>query len=155
MRGQIFEIEGKSFFTFGGGESTDKDMRLESGNWWRNEEPTPMEMAEGAKRLDEAGLHVDYIITHEPPSLVKSAILMRRGDADRVNKLNGYLEEIGRSCDFGHWYFGSLHEDRVITERHTCVFKEMIPVVNAHPKKSPHTNKNADLPAKSNDIITV
>ena len=48
MRGQIFEIEGKSFFTFGGGESTDKDMRLESGNWWRNEEPTPMEMAEGA-----------------------------------------------------------------------------------------------------------
>ena len=36
-------------------------------------------MAEGAKRLDEAGLKVDYIITHEPPSLVKSAILMRRG----------------------------------------------------------------------------
>ena len=109
MRGEIYELEGRTFFTFGGGESTDKDMRLESGNWWRNEEPTPMEMAEGAKRLDEAGLHVDYIITHEPPSLVKSAILRRRGDADRVNKLNGYLEEIGRSCDFGHWYFGSLH----------------------------------------------
>ena len=66
MRGQIFEIEGNSFFTFGGGESTDKDMRLEQGNWWRAEEPTPTEMAEGAKRLDEAGLRVDYIITHEP-----------------------------------------------------------------------------------------
>ena len=137
MRGQIFEIEGKSFFTFGGGESTDKDMRLEQGNWWRAEEPTPTEMAEGAKRLDEAGLKVDYIITHEPPSLVKSAILLRRGDADRINKLNGYLEEIGRSCEFRHWYFGSLHEDRVITERHTCVFKEMIPVTNpAQPKKA-------------------
>ena len=131
MRGQIFEIEGKSFFTFGGGESTDKDMRLEQGNWWRAEEPTPAEMAEGAKRLDEAGLKVDYIITHEPPSLVKSAILLRRGDADRVNKLNGYLEEIGRSCEFRHWYFGSLHEDRVITERHTCVFREMIPITAA------------------------
>lgn len=87
-----------------------------------------MEMAEGAKRLDAAGLSVDYIITHEPPSLVKSAILLRRGAADRINKLNGYLEEIGRSCKFRHWYFGSLHEDRLITERHTCVFREMIPI---------------------------
>lgn len=128
MRGQIFEINGSSFFTFGGGESVDKDMRLEQGYWWRDEEPSPIEMAEGAKRLDEAGLKVDYIITHEPPSLVKSAILMRRGDANRVNKLNGYFEEIGRSCQFRHWYFGSLHEDRRITQRHTCVFRDMIPV---------------------------
>ena len=97
----------------------------------------------------------DGRIDHTLLSPALSRILMRRGDADRVNKLNGYLEEIGRSCDFGHWYFGSLHEDRVITERHTCVFKEMIPVVNPHPKKSPRTNKNADLSAKSNDIITV
>lgn len=126
MRGQIFEIEGNSFFTFGGGESTDKDMRLEQGNWWREEEPTPLEMAEGAKRLDEAGCRVDYIITHEPPSLVKSAILLRRGSLSRVNKLNGYLEEIGRSCEYRHWYFGSLHEDRSITPRHTCVFKNTI-----------------------------
>ncbi len=127
-RGQIFDIEGKRFFTFGGGESTDKDMRLQNGLWWREEEPTPQEMALGAKNLDEAGLKVDYIITHEPPSLVKSSMLMLRGDNDRVNKLNGYLEEIGRSCKYKHWYFGSLHEDRRITPHHTCVFKNMIPI---------------------------
>ena len=126
MRGQIFDIEGNTYFTFGGGESTDKDMRLEQGNWWREEEPTPAEMAEGAKKLDEADCKVDYIITHEPPSLVKSAILLRRGSLARVNKLNGYLEEIGRSCKYKHWYFGSLHEDRVITPRHTCIFKNTI-----------------------------
>ena len=135
MRGQIFEISGTRIFTFGGGESTDKDMRLATGLWWRDEEPTPAEMAQGAKRLDEAGCKVDYIITHEPPSLVKSAILLRRGDADRVNKLNGYLEEIGRSCKFRHWYFGSLHEDRVITEHHTCVFKNMIPLAAPEPPR--------------------
>ena len=128
MRGQVFSIEGNSFFTFGGGESTDKDMRLDSGNWWREEEPTPQEMAEGAKKLDSLGCKVDYIITHEPPSLVKSAILLRRGDIDRVNKLNGYLEEVGRSCEFKKWYFGSLHEDRVITEHHTCIFKKTIAI---------------------------
>ena len=77
-RGQIFDIEGKTFFTFGGGESTDKDMRIENGLWWRDEEPSPQEMAMGAKRLDEAGLKVDYILTHEPPSLVKSSMLLLR-----------------------------------------------------------------------------
>lgn len=128
MRGQIFNLEGNKYFTFGGGESEDKDMRVEKGLWWRQEEPTPAEMADGARTLDEAGCVVDYIITHEPPLLVKSAILLRRGDKDSTNKLNGYLEEIGRSCSYRHWYFGSLHEDRVITEHHTCVFKKLIPI---------------------------
>lgn len=128
MRGQIFDIEGNRFFTFGGGESADKDMRVAEGFWWREEEATPAEMADGARVLDEADCRVDYIITHEPPSRVKSAMLLRRGGNDSVNKLNGYLEEIGRSCSYRHWYFGSLHEDRVITEHHTCVFKKLLPI---------------------------
>lgn len=129
-RGQIFNIDGNRYFTFGGGESTDKDMRVAQGFWWREEEPTPAEMADGARVLDEAGCKVDYIITHEPPSRVKSAMLLRWGNNDSVNKLNGYLEEIGGSCDYRHWYFGSLHEDRVITERHTCVFRKLLPIVD-------------------------
>ena len=103
-------------------------MRVAEGFWWRSEEATPAEMADGARMLDEAGCKVDYIITHEPPARVKSAMLLRRGDNDSVNKLNGYLEEIGRSCSYKHWYFGSLHEDRVITEHHTCVFKKLIQI---------------------------
>ena len=137
MRGQIFNIDGTTIFTFGGGESIDKDMRVVQNLWWRDEEPTPDEMAIGAEALDEAGLKVDYIITHEPPSLVKSAMLLRRGDSDRVNKLNGYFEEIGKSCTFKHWYFGSLHEDRVITDRHTCLFRKIVPI-----------NANESLPKK-------
>ena len=128
MRGQIFTIEGNTFFTFGGGESTDKDMRREQGNWWVDEEPTAYEMAEGAKTLDAVDCKVDYMITHEPPLLVKSAMLMRRGDNNRVNKLNGYFEELGRSVEFKHWYFGSLHEDRLITPHHTCVFKKAVAI---------------------------
>ncbi|MDD6479233.1 MAG: metallophosphoesterase [Oscillospiraceae bacterium] len=148
MRGQIFNIDGTTIFTFGGGESIDKDMRVEQNLWWREEEPTPDEMASGAEALDEAGLKVDYIITHEPPSLVKSAMLLRRGDSDRVNKLNGYFEEIGKSCSFKHWYFGSLHEDRVITDRHTCLFRKIVPI-NANEKlpKKRKTQENTEKEA--------
>lgn len=128
MRGQIFNIDGIKLFTFGGGESTDKDMRIEQNKWWRAELPSPSEMAAGASRLDEENCTVDYILTHEPPSLVKSAMLLRTGMIDRVNKLNGFLEEVGRTCTYRHWYFGSLHEDRVVTPKHSCVFKKMVPL---------------------------
>lgn len=124
-RGQIFNIEGLRYFTFGGGESPDKELRTEHETWWRDELPSTEEMAAGAEAIDEVGCEVDVILTHEPPTLVKSSILLRLGQADRINKLNGYLDEINRSCKFKRWYFGSVHEDRVITPRHIAVFNEL------------------------------
>lgn len=128
MRGQIFNIDGMSFFTFGGGESNDKDMRIENGLWWKEEMPSPKEMADAAVKLDGVGRRVDYIITHEPPSLVKSAMLLRSGSEQGVNKLNGYFEEFDEMCEYKHWYFGSMHEDRKVTPKHTCVFRRILPI---------------------------
>ncbi len=128
MRGQVFDIDGTKIFTFGGGESSDKDMRLEGGLWWKEEIPSALEMTEGARLLDSMNCKVDYIVTHEPPSLVKSAMLLRTGQTDTVNKLNGFFEEIDEMCEYKQWFFGSLHEDRKVTPKHTCVFKKMIPI---------------------------
>lgn len=128
MRGQIFTIEGYRIFTFGGGESTDREMRTEHISWWKEEMPTPAELEEGAKAIDEVDCDVDFIITHEPPSIVKSTMLLRAGETDSVNKLNGYFEQLNRVCKFKHWYFGSMHEDRVITNVHTAVFEDVIPI---------------------------
>jgi hypothetical protein len=130
MRGQIFNIDGVSIFTFGGGESDDREVRNteEHGIWFKEELPTPQQLAIGAHNLDEAGLKVDYIITHEPPLRVKSAMLLRKGQPDKLNKLNGYFEELAKSVKFNHWYFGSLHEDRLVTADYTCLFEKIIPL---------------------------
>lgn len=37
MRGQVFEIDGKSFFTMGGAESHDKADRILGKSYWSNE----------------------------------------------------------------------------------------------------------------------
>ena len=63
-RGQIFNIDGLRLFTFGGGESGDREMRSEHKTWWRDELPSAGEMEEGAENIDEAGCEVDIIITH-------------------------------------------------------------------------------------------
>ena len=147
MRGQIFTIEGLKIFTFGGGESLDREIRTEHESWWREEFPSSAEMAEGAENIDENGCRVDYIITHEPPSLVKSSLLLRNAEADRVNKLNGYLEQLDRECEFRHWFFGSMHEDRTVTKYHTAVFKDIIPLDDDAIIGAPlpeRTDKNSD-----------
>lgn len=128
MRGEIFEIEGHRLFVCGGGESPDKDIRTEQGRWWKNELPTPAELAHCVENLDEIGGSVDYILTHEPPALVKSAMLLRNGQPDHVDKLNGFFGEIESYCNFRHWYFGSMHEDRTVTPKHTCVFNRLLPL---------------------------
>ena len=128
MRGQIFEIEGKKIFTMGGGESSDVDIRRDVNAWSKDEIPTQEELLEGAENLEVAGYDMDVIVTHEPPLRVKSAMLLRKGMPDQVNKLNGYFEELARSVKFNHWYFGSLHEDRLVTPDYTCLFEKIIPL---------------------------
>ena len=36
--------------------------------------------------------------------------------------LDTYLEDVGKSCEFEHWYFGSLHLDKVISKTHISLF---------------------------------
>ncbi len=49
---------------------------------------------------------------------------LRAGAEQRVSKLNGFLEEVSRTCDYRHWYFGSLHEDRTLTPKFTSVVEK-------------------------------
>ena len=44
MRGELFDIDGKKIFAFGGGQSEDKDIKKEQNNWWENETPTEEEI---------------------------------------------------------------------------------------------------------------
>ncbi len=127
-RGQIFNIEGHKIFTFGGGESSDRDMRNDSKRWFKEELPSPEEMRVGGENLEENELKVDYIITHEPPSVIKKALQLRSGKNAYVNLLNGYLEEVNRGVEFKKWFFGSVHEDKQVTKKHVAVFEKVLPI---------------------------
>ena len=66
MRGQIYELEGKKVLAFGGGESPDREMRVEAGRWWARQIPNIKEMRLAVDNLNKGNREVDYIITHEP-----------------------------------------------------------------------------------------
>lgn len=124
MRGQVFTIEGKKFFTFGGAQSVDKWCRKEGISWWAREMPTDKEYEEGFLNLEKAGNEVDYIITHCAPDEVQNSIFQWRYCMH--DKLTNYLEVTKQSIQFKDWYFGHYHEDIDILGKYHCLYHKVV-----------------------------
>ncbi|MBQ9082370.1 MAG: metallophosphatase family protein [Clostridia bacterium] len=124
MRGQIYEIDGKRLFTFGGAASHDKACRTAGINWWAEELPSPDEMAHAVAALTSAVWQVDYIITHCAPSSVQQKIAADYGE----DVLTRFLEDIKNKVSFRKWYFGHYHIDRVLEDRFCCLFEQVKPL---------------------------
>ena len=126
MRGQIFKIDNMTFFTMGGGESPDIDIRFEENAWSKFEFPSREELLEGAANLEKLNCRVDYIITHEPPVKIKGFLKLKDSETASVTGLNTYLEELSEACVFRRWFFGSMHLDKYISNSHVAVFQNVI-----------------------------
>lgn len=128
LRGEIFTFDKKTFFCMGGGESTDIEMRTEGESWWKDEMPDADELMNGARNLKEAEYQVDYVITHEAPAIAKDFIRLHTNQEMRMTPLNTYLQELMKSVEYNHWFFGSLHMDINISKKMTAVFNDVIKI---------------------------
>lgn len=117
MRGQVFEINGKTIFTFGGAYSRDKWMRREGESWWPQEMPTDEEKVEAIKNLEKHGNKVDFILTHAAPEYI---MMFSYPDHDDEKPLNNFLQWVKENVQYKHWYFGHLHLDRDYLDNITC-----------------------------------
>lgn len=126
MRGQIFKIDNLTFFTMGGGESPDIDIRFEENAWSKYEFPSRDEMMEGAENLERINCKVDIILTHEPPVKVKSFLRLKDDESVAVNGLNTYFEELSTACTYRRWFFGSMHLDKYISSSLIAVYRDII-----------------------------
>lgn len=124
MRGQVYTIENKRIFTFGGGNSQDIEFRI-GANWWEREQPTHDEIMEGIDNLERYGNEVDYIITHEPPASVKDCLGV---DVFQRIEVHALFEEIIKSCRYKKWFFGKCHIDKHIPIKFYAVFNNVTPL---------------------------
>lgn len=123
MRGEVYNIDKKKIFAFGGANSHDKEYRTEGISWWKEEIPSAEEYENARKNLEKNGRKVDYIITHCAPGFINSGIFHYENDG-----INDFLDEISNKIDFKKWFFGHYHDDKNINEKYTCVFDEIIPI---------------------------
>ena len=151
MRGEVFTIQGKKFFAFGGASSHDisdgiidgtkanwkekcKELdrsgkymyRIKGISWWEQELPTQEEMDHGKEKLKENNMEVDYIISHCAPQEVASVFSMGLYKSD---VLTNYFNEILHSTKFTHWYFEHYHDDKTIMGKFTMLYDNIERVV--------------------------
>ena len=114
-RGQVYEIEGKSFFCMGGALSIDRATRVEGVSWWREENITYAEMQHGLDNLAKRGNKVDYVLTHTPPERILRRLLdVDSGHAKLKDPNARLLDEIYETVKFKKWFFGHMHFDAVV-----------------------------------------
>lgn len=116
QRGEIYNINGKTFWAFGGALSIDKDSRTPGVSWWEGELPKWFEYEYGMHTLDVVGWKVDYVITHTCPvniigDLIRKTIYTQGKFSDPVAK---YFMEIFNKLNFTEWHFGHFHMDHIL-----------------------------------------
>jgi DNA repair exonuclease SbcCD nuclease subunit len=149
MRGQVFEIDGKKIFTFGGARSHDisggilelndpnfrakkkkpdqgyEPYRINHLTWWEREMPSQEEMDEGRRNLEENDYTVDFIVSHCAAS---STVALISHGAFEPDTLTTYLEEIRQKTEFKKWFFGHYHENRNVNANEILLYEQIIRV---------------------------
>lgn len=144
-RGQIYDIEGKTFFCLGGASSHDiedgildrtspdfkeklkllkrlkkKHYRILNESWWSQELPSEEELTKALLTIQVVGDKVDYVITHCCSSRVEELLGCKNHD-----RLTDFFNYIDAFVEFKHWYFGHYHQDCVMSdEKHTVVYRK-------------------------------
>lgn len=63
-RGNLYTINGNTFFCFGGANSVDKEWREPYVSWWPEEIPNFREYCHAMETLEACGFRFDYFLTH-------------------------------------------------------------------------------------------
>lgn len=128
LRGQVYEIDGKKIFAFGGGRSEENDAYLNPSDTsaeirWKLEIPTDEELSEGMKNLEKHGFKVDYIVSYEPPAKISEFLNLGKTDRSHINT---YFEEIREKTEFSRWFFGRHHINKLIPPKYQAVFDGIV-----------------------------
>ena len=150
MRGQVFTIDGKKIFAFGGARSHDisggileydapdfhkkrkelernfKPYRVNHYSWWEQELPSEEEMEEGIRNLILNDNKVDFIVSHCCASSTQA--LIGEGWYKR-DYLNEYLEKIRISVQFKKWIFGHYHDNKNVNAQEILIYEQIVRIL--------------------------
>lgn len=118
-RGEIYTLEGKTFFTFGGCKSSAKWAQM--GLWYPGEQGTKEEFQYACNNLRKHENSVDYILTHKyenNPAAINICV-------EPIN-LTEYLEN---HITYRKWYFGHAHRMHALDENHFCIYTELTQLI--------------------------
>lgn len=134
-RGSLLELEGRTLFCLGGGESDDIEDRQEGVNWWRAELPEPALLEDCRQRLESRDWQVDYILTHDAPGRILEFMGLNARRREVLNPLQVFLNELNEKGQYTQWLFGRYHADRRLGSKMQEVFGGLVQLETEPPAK--------------------
>ena len=131
-RGEIYSLDGKTFFVFGGATSYDKQYRIPGRSWWDREVPSKEEENHALDNLEKAQWKVDYILAHTLPESVVLAMYNIKADRPRdMDPTRRFLDHVVKQTTFDRYYAGHWHDDTscVINEKKYTIMYETVSFV--------------------------
>ena len=123
MRGEIYNIDGYSFFAMGGASSHDIEFRTENISWWKDELPNDQEYENAFRNLEKHNNKVDFIISHCCSDNVQNMM-----NSNYVHdKLTNFFRIIDETVEFKKWFFGHYHIDKDFG-KYRCLFEDVIKI---------------------------
>lgn len=114
MRGELYSIEGKTFFTFGGAISRDKLFRREGVSWWPQEEAKEDELNHAEDTLKKIG-RVDYVLTHcGNMEAVQRLAIRQHSRGLTVCRQSIRISQLLAGIPYQKWFCGHYHIDAEI-----------------------------------------
>jgi predicted phosphodiesterase len=130
MRGSVFEIDGQRVFAFGGGE-LDEGEHAQLGN---KHSPKKDDFDRAMESLENVDNKVDYIVSYEPPTQIAEFLALNK-NIDISDSLSYFLDEINRKTDYGRWFFGKHHIDKIVPPKYFALFDNVISAEHDPAKK--------------------
>lgn len=157
MRGEVYTIEGKKFFAFGGAASHDiRDGILDPAAFPEGDEDpafyrTYMDLVKQKKQFRIKGISwwpqevpTEEEYAHGLENLAKHDFsvdymithegpgsLIRRFLGERYisSRLRDYMEELHERVNYGNWYFGHHHETIDLSEKDHMLFEDIVRIL--------------------------
>lgn len=132
IRGEIYKIEEKKFFVFGGGTSSDKVYRKEFISWWSQEIPNQKDYDNAIRNLYNCKWDVDYILSHSAPFTIVKWLEKNQYIFGKAfgNQLQKFFEIIKNNCNYKKWFCGHFHVDLQYDEKHFLLFEKILKLEN-------------------------
>lgn len=147
-RGQIYELDGRSFFVMGGAASHDISdgildpdephfishirklenqgafyYRINHLSWWADELPNDREYQTALQNLELANWQVDFVLTHCAPASIQKQLT---DGSHKPDRLTDFLEDIYRKLQFSCWFCGHYHCNVGLEQNFVCLYDNLI-----------------------------
>ncbi|MFD1888564.1 metallophosphoesterase family protein [Paenibacillus wenxiniae] len=128
MRGQVYTIEGKRLFTFGGAASHDREYRKEGKSWWARELPSAEEYEYGLQQLEKYNWDVDVVITHTCSRESLAWITQHYNTNVEPDVMHDYFQTIQDQLNYRQWWFGHFHQDVELPNRQRLIYYDLVQI---------------------------